>query len=276
MALKRIMVALGGSEYMEVAMKTACSIAARHGGELYGVALRDATLVDPHDPTPIGGAAAAADARGEREESVAFGMHEALTRFDDLCTERNIPHQSVELDGDAVEQLTEEMRLMDLGIFGIRHSFDYGAVSHPDDFLAHVARASRRPILALPTPAKPIKRALVAYDGSLPAADALRSFAVLHAFDIEHVRVVASNDHGIDAKTAIDEARAYLTAHGLNNDGQELSGTPAPAILEHARAWEADLIVLGSVGRGSFMKLVMGDTASALLAESAIPLFFRA
>ena len=276
MAVKRIMVALGGSEYMDIAMDTACAIATKHGGEIHGVALRDATLIDPHNPTPIGGGSAAADARSEREESVAFAMHDALTRFDELCTERDIPHQSVELDGDAVEQLAEELKLMDLGIFGIRHAFDYGAVHHADDFLAHVARKARRPILALPTTTKPIKRIIVAYDGSPHAADALRSFAVLHAFDVEHVRVVASTDHGVDADAALAEASSYLSAHTLNHDGQVLSGPPRTAILEHAIAWEADLIVLGSVGRSGFMKFVMGDTAATLLAESSIPLFFRA
>lgn len=276
MALKRIMVALGGSEYMDVAMEAACSIVKRHGGEVHGVALRDETLVDPHEATPIGGGAAAADARGDREESVAFGIHDAILRFESLCEEEGIAHTIAELSGDAVETLAEELRLMDLGIFGIRHAFDYGAVAHDDDFLARVAKASRRPILAMPKSARPIRRIVVAYDGSIPAADALRSFAVLHAFDVEHVRIVASDDHGLDAAAAIAEASAYLKAHGMPHDGSVLTGAAAPAILDHASGYNADLIVLGAVGRRGFLKLVMGDTATAVLADSSVPLFLSA
>ena len=194
MAIKRILVALGGSEYMDVAMRDACEIARRHDGELYGLALGDEAISNQLQATPMGGGVAAKELRESREESIESGMHDAIARFNEVCAAEGIEGHVIEAHGEAIGVIVEQLKLMDLGIFGIRRTFDYGAGTHPDDFLAQVAKAARRPILAVATPAKPIKRVLVAYDGSLPAADALRSFAVLHAFDPEIIRVVTCKD----------------------------------------------------------------------------------
>ena len=53
MALKRVIVALGGSEYMEAAVAEACQIAARNGAEIVGIAVLDETLVDPAEPLVV-------------------------------------------------------------------------------------------------------------------------------------------------------------------------------------------------------------------------------
>ena len=55
MALKRVIVALGGSEYMDAAVTEACQIAARNGAEILGIAVLDETLVDPAEPSPMAG-----------------------------------------------------------------------------------------------------------------------------------------------------------------------------------------------------------------------------
>lgn len=275
MAIKRILVALGGSEYMDVAMRDACDIARRHDGELYGLALGDDAISDQLQATPMGGGAAAKELRESREESIESGMRDAIARFNEVCAAEGIKGQVVEAHGEAIDVIVEQLKLMDLGIFGIRRAFDYGAGTHPDDFLAQVAKAARRPILAVATPAKPIKRVLVAYDGSLPAADALRSFAVLNAFDPEIIRVISCNDGGVDADNQVDEAIGYLESHGYTAEGRSLEGSPATAILEHATSFSADIIVMGVVGRSGFMKLVVGDTAAQVLAKSEIPLYLH-
>ncbi|MCH2162514.1 MAG: universal stress protein, partial [Phycisphaerales bacterium] len=160
-------------------------------------------------------------------------------------------------------------------IFGIRHAFDYGAVLHPHDFLARVARAARRPILAMAESTHIVNRVLVAYDGSRAAADALRSFAILHAFDPELVRVVSVGETGVEAAQHVDTARAYLEAHDYKTEGVVVEGNPAEQILAEAKSTDADLIVLGAVGRSGIAKFLVGDTASNILAESSVSLFLR-
>ena len=239
MAIKRILVALGGSEYMDVAMRDACEIARRHDGELYGLALGDEAISNQLQATPMGGGVAAKELRESREESIESGMHDAIARFNEVCAAEGIEGHVIEAHGEAIGVIVEQLKLMDLGIFGIRRTFDYGAGTHPDDFLAQVAKAARRPILAVATPAKPIKRVLVAYDGSLPAADALRSFAVLHAFDPEIIRVVTCKDGAIDADAQVNDAISYLESHGYTAEGGTMDGIPATVILQHASSFKA-------------------------------------
>lgn len=277
MPLRRVTVALGGSEYMDAAMAQACEIALRNGAELVGLTVLDLTLVDPVQAAPIGGSAAAQDLRDQRTATMREGIAAAIARFTEVCERVGLPFRVVEAEGDAQESLVEALKLSDLGIVGIRHAFDYGTVAHDDDFLAGVARASRRPIIAMTAPARVARRILVAYDGSGVAADALRSLAVLNAFDPSVVRVVSCiEDEDAEAlEGGLAEARAYLELHGFTVETALLEGDPDEAILEHATAFKADLVVIGAVGRRGLSKLLAGDTASSLLAKSELPLYLR-
>ena len=275
MAVKNITVALGGSEYMGIAMREACAMAKRHEGRLEGLVIRDTTLVDPIEPAPIGGGSSSRELREAREDAVRKGMDEAIRRFNDYCEKEGVKNSVVETEGDAVEILEEKLQLVDLAIFGIRHAFDYGAVLHPHDFLARVARAARRPILAMAEPTHVVNRVLVAYDGSRAAADALRSFAILQAFDPELVKVVSVGETGVEAAQHVETARAYLEAHDYKTEGVVVEGKPSEQILAEAKSIDADLIVLGAVGRSGLAKFLMGDTASSILADSTVSLFLR-
>lgn len=277
MSLRRVTVALGGSDYMDAAMAEACNIARRNGAEIVGLAVMDLTLVDPVQAAPIGGGAAAAELREQRTEMVRQGMRDAIARFTTVCEQAGLPFRVVEAEGDAQEALTEALKLSDLAIVGIRHAFDYGTVAHDEAFLAGVARASSRPIIAMTGPARPVRRILVAYDGSTVSADALRSFAVLNAFDPTVVRVasIAEGDEHEVVEGRLAEARGYLELHGYTVETIVLDGSPCDAILEHADAFEADLVVMGAVGRRGLSKLLAGDTASSLLRKSERPLYLR-
>ena len=54
-----------------------------------------------------------------------------------------------------------------------------------------------------------------------------------------------------------------------------MDGPPSTAILEDAIAMDADLVVMGAVGRRGLSRLLAGDTASSLLETSSVPLFLR-
>ena len=68
------------------------------------------------------------------------------------------------------------------------------------------------------------------------------------------------------ARDAVADARKTLTAAGLKLwDGEATPiGDPRSFILDAARAWGADLIVLGSHGRHGWDRLLMGSVAEAV------------
>ncbi|MDG1361229.1 MAG: universal stress protein [Phycisphaerales bacterium] len=275
MSLKRLIVALGGSEYMESAVAEACQIARRNDAEIVGIAVMDETLVDPAESAPIGGGAAAMELRKDRTAAVEAGMNDAIATFNRMVGEAGIPHRAERFFGDAQEALADALRLADLAIVGIRHAFDYGTIAHEDDFLGRVARASGRPILAMTTPARPIDRVMVAYDGSIASANALRAFAVLNGFSPSMVRVVHCREDEVDSDRLLAEGAEYLRLHGHEAETIALEGSPTDAVLEHAETWNADLLVMGAVGRRGLSRLFLGDTASNTLGRSKVPLFIR-
>jgi len=51
-----------------------------------------------------------------------------------------------------------------------------------------------------------------------------------------------------------------------------IEGVVSEAILEHAETWGADLLVLGTHGRGFLENMLMGNTAVNIVKNSKIPL----
>lgn len=71
------------------------------------------------------------------------------------------------------------------------------------------------------------------------------------------------------------EARNFLkaTAQHLGNQEIEtfvLEGDPADAILEFAKDWKADLIVMGAHSRGA-MDILVGNVTSGVLRHTKVP-----
>ena len=125
------------------------------------------------------------------------------------------------------------------------------------------------------TPARPIDRVVVAYDGSTASADALRAFGVLNGFSPSMIRIVHCREDGVDSDRLLEEAATYLRLHGHETETLALDGSPSDAVLDHAEAWNADLVVMGAVGRRGLSRLFLGDTASKTLGRSRIPLLIR-
>jgi nucleotide-binding universal stress UspA family protein len=68
------------------------------------------------------------------------------------------------------------------------------------------------------------------------------------------------------AKGAVADAQKALNATSLNVCGGEATpeGEPRSVILDEAKAWGADLIVLGSHGRHGWDRLLMGSVAESV------------
>ncbi|MFN2407796.1 MAG: universal stress protein [Pyrinomonadaceae bacterium] len=55
-----------------------------------------------------------------------------------------------------------------------------------------------------------------------------------------------------------------LASVGLKASGEVLSGKPKEIILEDAKKWNADLIVVGSHGRRGFKRFLLGSVSEAV------------
>jgi nucleotide-binding universal stress UspA family protein len=92
--------------------------------------------------------------------------------------------------------------------------------------------------------------------GAVDMGDLLRSMRELGEKAVEDAASLAAAS-GLAADTAV-----------LPSDGRRISDV----ILEEARRWEADLIVMGTHGRRGFNRLLLGSDAERVLRETPVPL----
>ncbi|HET7830349.1 MAG TPA: universal stress protein [Candidatus Limnocylindrales bacterium] len=85
---------------------------------------------------------------------------------------------------------------------------------------------------------------------------------------------VAETDRQIDTRhrhEAISRAELVVQREGLGVEGVLLRGRPANAIVDEARSFGADLVVLGSRGHGVIQTMVLGSTASEVVDGAPCP-----
>ena len=75
-----------------------------------------------------------------------------------------------------------------------------------------------------------------------------------------------------EANTALDAARATLEAGGVPTNTLSVDGHSVHrSILETAQSVDADLIVMGSHGRGAVKGVLLGSVSSKVIAQTDIP-----
>jgi len=127
-----------------------------------------------------------------------------------------------------------------------------------------------------------MKRIVIAHDGSEGSGEALKqglelarsARAVATVVYVRHAPLPVIGDpfyeralskelsHGRDV---LNEARLYAAAFGILPETELLEGDAAEQILELARARDADLIVVGSRGRGAIAEALLGSVSQAIV-----------
>lgn len=74
-----------------------------------------------------------------------------------------------------------------------------------------------------------------------------------------------------EGQEAIERVREIAEARGIEVDGTVLEGSPARRIVEHAGDVDADVIVMGTHGRGGIDRLLLGSVAERVVRASKVP-----
>lgn len=133
-----------------------------------------------------------------------------------------------------------------------------------------------------------IKKMVVAYDGSESSHKAL-AWAVDLAVKLGCGVVVVSVVKPPEFSASIDEvdewyadgakqyapllekAVAYGEERGITIQTEVLKGHPAESIMRYAGDRRADLIVMGTRGRGGFKSLIIGSVAQKVVTYAKVP-----
>ena len=271
--IKRILVALSGTPFTATATKYALELAKLHNAEVTGVTDVDIAKLMKVGPVPIGGGAAAASLAEHRIHVTEEHVEQAIADFEQACADAGMIHCVDRETGDPFDRLIALWRYHDLTIAGLRGLFEYGVVEKPDDVLIRLISEGVQPILAVPKAFRPIRKVLVAYNGSMESAKALKQFVQMDLWPDIAVQIVCFDMTRQESETLLADASSYCHSHGLAAQTQHVDGGPRDHLLECAHQVEADLIVLGSTSRARILKRLLGDTALHCLRNAEVPLF---
>lgn len=140
------------------------------------------------------------------------------------------------------------------------------------------------------------KRIMVGIDGGFPAVSALADAILLASVGQAAVRAISVLGPALDpielgggretlrrtlhlarekAEAALTRAQDLFVLYSVAGETALVHSTDegvSTAILEEARAWNADLMVLGTHSQSTWDRLIVGSTAVAVLRRTTIPL----
>jgi len=116
------------------------------------------------------------------------------------------------------------------------------------------------------------RRVLLATDGSATSATAAEALAGRPWPEGSEFRIVTVEEPWLMRPTntirSINSAEQVLASAGLKATAEVLSGNPKKVIMEEAKKWNADLIVVGSHGRRGFKRFLLGSVSEAVAMEA--------
>lgn len=273
MSTRRILVALSGTPYTPVAIEHAVELALRHGAELTGVTVTDLRRLADVGPIPVGAGAAAHELTEHRIEVTEQRVRAAIERFESACADAEIPCRVERETCDPLDELLSLWRYHDLVVFGPRGLFEYGVIHNPDDRLIDILHHGVRPILAVSERHRTVKKVLIAYNGSMESAKAMKSFMQSRLWPDPEVRIVCFDRR--DAETLLADAADYCRAHGVTAETDHVEENARDHLLGYAAEWGADLLVMGSTNRARIFSRVLGDTVLKAIRHAEIPLYLN-
>jgi nucleotide-binding universal stress UspA family protein len=271
--LKRILVGVGGTPYMEAEVRHAIDVAREHTAELTALTVVDLERIANVGPVPIGAGAAAADLVQQRLETARAACQRVSAYVRAECDKAGIRCHMISEAGNPFEELCSLWRYHDLVILSLRSLFDYGVVHDPLDMVVRIIGRGVRPILAVAQNYRPVQRVLIAYNGSMESATAMKQFVQRHPWRDVTVRIVCLEMSRDQATPLLRDAAQYCEVHGLSVETHHAEAKASAGLDHEVEQWGADLLVMGSTARSRLFRYVLGDTAMHMVRHAQVPVF---
>jgi nucleotide-binding universal stress UspA family protein len=137
--------------------------------------------------------------------------------------------------------------------------------------IAMLLRRCPRPVLTVPEHHRPIERAILAYDGSPKADEALYVGAYLTGrWQLPLTVVTVLEGNGADDETQAS-AKTQLADYGVEAEFVCETGQVAAVLLDVATRSSCDLIIMGGYGFNPLLEVVLGSTVDEILRTAAAP-----
>jgi len=275
--IKRILVALDTDSDTPVATRYASEIADRYDAEIVGLAVVDTGQIEAASRGGgVGSMYYGEKLKENLTEETREKAAELLSEFHAALKGTGIPHVETVEEGVPFRRIIEDMKYHDLLVIGRTPHFFYGHPEEKTKTLAKVVNETTAPTLVVGDAHRPVKRVLIAYDGSEAASRTVKYFTHLKPFgadvQIDALHVHKGNER--ESRLILGLLASYLEKHGFVV-GQTSIGENGVAeqISDYARDSGVDIVVAGAHSVSMLRKLAFGSTTQKLLNECPTPLF---
>jgi nucleotide-binding universal stress UspA family protein len=244
-----ILVPLNGTEYGWFALEEAILVARREEARLHGLHVV---------PT--------------ENQLMSEEAQKVQTEFNQRCQQAGVSGELVLAIGDVAAQICSRARWTDLVITTLSYPPGDQPFSRLSSGFRDLIQRCPRPILAVPLTVTPLNQALLAYDGSPKAKEALYVATYLACQWNISLTAVSVVENGNASSATLDQAREYLEDHGVEASYLIEQGSFAERILAVSEEQGSDLLIMGGYGFNPVLELVLGSGVDQVLRESQKPM----
>lgn len=189
------------------------------------------------------------------------------------CQAHGVAFELAHETGNLIPTMLQYEHNADLVVLGQRGEHAQWSGEMLGSSVERMIRASIKPALITPDTFRPIRRILIAYDGSLGAKKALHDGLDLAAkLDADIFLMTACyRDTEETASTILQEAQQQALARNLKVHVQLTHGDAEVQILYWADQGQADLIVMGAYGHTRIREFVLGSTTHQVIRKATVP-----
>lgn len=242
-----ILVPLGADFARWRAFEQAAIIARREGGRLRGLHV--------------------VATEAERTAAAALAVQ---AEFERRCQEADLSGNLVIEVGRVARKICERARWADLVVLDLNYPPASQPIARLSSGLRTLIQRCPRPILTVPQQARHIQRALLAYDGSPKADEALFVAAYLAGCWEIPLTLLTVLENGPEAESPT-RAWEYLGARKIPATFVQERGPVVEWLFKTARRQKSDLLVMGGYGFSPMLEVVLGSTLDQVLRESELP-----
>ncbi len=275
--IKKILVALDPDSDTATATRYAVEIATRHKGTITGLAVVDmGSIASSTRGAGMGSMYYAGKLKDQLTSEARSKAQDLVAEFERYVQEAGVAHTEHLQEGVPFRRIVEDMKYHDLLVVGKEPHFFYSHPKEATETLARVVKKTVGPTLIVSKKYRPIKKAIMAYDGSGAAASALRSFAQSKPFGADVViRLISIYDGSAsEAELKLGMAADFVRAHGMKVETLALAGDDVEKVLmAQIEDFGADLVVAGAHSKSRIRSVAFGSTTSFLVENCPVLLY---